>query len=391
LRERTFWNAGAIHVNVKTKSGDTYDVDGPNGKVLTKGLIDRMTVPGAATAAGSGANLFYTYLLQKNQEFGTGLTNADVSQMATRIRGGAGIGLLKTTMTDLGIESLGTPSGIKGVAKPNMSTGGLSIGYYLDDEHTWAVETYVLAAPLSTSVSATGKPRYRVTTDADGNDVEVLQPFGLEGQQILTSKLLPPTILFGRYWGDANAKFRPYTGAVAMYAIFYDTKAEQSLNNYVGGTNPGDTSVSLKNAFGAGPMLGFRYALNDSWRVNVSVGHVKLKTEATLTTRNSRFTKNTPAVLDYGNEAAGVTNASGGLVNIPGVINTGEGSFSAPSAGGTQLSEAQAALMSKVGGLTSLVTQVAQGLTGNTSATYVRKAETTLSNTIYMLSIGRDF
>lgn len=381
LRERTFWNAGAIHVNVKTKSGDTYDVDGPNGKVINKSMLPQFIGSGSANTVGTPANRLYNELVKIVALDKISASDTDLRNLATALAGNNnGLSLLKGDMDALGLDSLGTPAGIKGVAQPKMSTGGLSLGYYLDDEHKWAVETYVLAAPLTTAVSATGKARYRIVEDADGQQVEVLSPFGLEGQKILTSKLLPPTVMFGRYWGDSNAKFRPYTGALAMYAIFYDTKAEQALNGYVGGGNPGDTTVSIKNAFGAGPMLGFRYALNDSWRINFSLGSVKLKTTATLTTRNSRFTKDTPAVQDFGNDEAGLLN------NITGTILVGEG---VAAIKGTSASRQK--LFADLGGVTGIVTRVSQVVSGNNTGTYVRKTDTVLNNTIYMLSVGRDF
>ena len=85
------------------------------------------------------------------------------------------------------------------------------------------------------------------------------------------------------------------TGAMAMYAVFFDTKATPVLNDYVGGSNPGDTTVSIKNAFGAGPVLGFKMNLNDTWHLSLNVGHVKLKTTATIIRMAVRTPGITPA------------------------------------------------------------------------------------------------
>ncbi|WP_245503628.1 OmpW/AlkL family protein [Aquabacterium lacunae] len=382
LRDRTFWNAGAIHVNVQTKSGETYDVDGPNGKVLPLSLLQTMVGGATVDTPGSPSNRLFNDILRMMAQDGITGSETDAKDIARNMaRFANALPRLSATMSNLGLDALGTPPGIRGQASRSMSTGGISLGYYLDDDHQWAVETYVLAAPLTTSVTATGRPRYRVVLDGDGQEVEVLSPFGLEGQQILSSKLLPPTVMFGRYWGSASSRFRPYTGALAMYAIFYDTKATPALNAYVGGSNPGDTSVSIKNAFGAGPMLGFRYALNDSWRVNFSIGSVKLKTQATLVTRNSRFDKNTPAILDLGNDQAGLVD------NVTGVILAGEGLLAVRGADGSSRSR----LYDALGGITAITTRAAQSFSGNSSGTYVRKTDTQLTNTIYMLSIGRDF
>jgi outer membrane protein len=373
LRERTFWNAGAIHVNVKTKSGDTYDVDGPNGKVVTIDDLRRVNQASDTTIRD--------YLVSRGVAANTANTIANSFKNP-----GQGLQLLINDMEALGLDALGTPTGIKGEAQKQMSTGGLSLGYYLDDEHTWAVETYVLAAPLSTSVVAKGPSRYAIdnSPDAVNPGVEELREFGLQGKKILSSKLLPPTVMFGKYWGDRTSKLRPYTGLLAMYAIFYDTKADESLNTYVGGANPGDTTVSLRNAFGIGPSIGFRYQFDDEWRVNFMFGSVKLRTEATLTTRNTRITGATPAVADYGNLAEGLAN------NITGTLSTAEGTYGVQGSlpGGAAINRQT---VTNLGGITAITTAAIQRAKGNQAGVYVRKAETVLTNSIFMLSVGRDF
>ena len=282
--DRLFMRAGAIFVNVKTESGDTKDVAGPNGSVATKAELTQLY-------QSADTNI-------RDSLIARGLTPQQAGSIATNLKNsGRGIPLIVADMTALGVDQLGTPPGIKGEASESMGTAGFSVGYHLSDEHTWVVEAYVLAAPISTSVTARGVSTVRINSDGL-EQFEYIKPFGLEGQKILSTRLLPPTIMFGRYWGEKNAKFRPYTGLAAMYAVFYGTKASEALNQYVGGSNPGDTTASIKNAFGFGPMLGFKYQFADSWHVSMNVGHVKLKTKATLTTRNSNFTKDTPAIQD---------------------------------------------------------------------------------------------
>jgi outer membrane protein len=169
---------------------------------------------------------------------------------------------------------------------------------------------------------------------------------------------------------------RPYTGVAAMYAIFYDTKATQTLNSYVGGSNPGDTTVSLKNTFGLGPMLGVKYSFDDTWHASFNVGSVKLKTVATLTTRNS-FIKTGDAIIQDLGELA-----------VP--IAAGESLYGGAPCGVN--SQSVCDVVRANGGLTTLVSKaISNERGGNSLGTFVRKTETELTNTIFMLSVGRTF
>jgi outer membrane protein len=387
LQERTFMRASVLAVKVKTKSGDTYDVTGP---VLTRADVVAITSPQNTTATNpapgaSSVTAIRDYLIQG----GTSATVAN--QVGKQVsKADLGIGQLVQSMDAQGVTQLGTPAGIKGEAKKNMATAGFSLGYYLDDGFRWAVETFVLAAPLSTSVIAHGNSTWR----SDGEGGYALQPFGLEGQKIISSKLLPPTVMIGRYWGAPGARFQPYTGLMAMYAIFYDTKASEALNSYVGGSNPGSTTVSLKNTFGAGPMIGFKYEMNDTWHVGLSVGSVRLKTVATLTTRNTMFTKSAGAIQDFG-YAASIDPESQAVASISDTIKTGEDLFATPAQTGQTTSGVTVAMSNAVtanGGLTSLVSKAVAFSRGQTDlGTFVRKNETTLNSTILMMSVGYKF
>ncbi|RRS04569.1 hypothetical protein EIP75_09060 [Aquabacterium soli] len=321
LRERTFMRAGVIYVDVKTKSGDAYDVTGP--------VIRRGDVVAAAD-------------------------NAEFEEVRDhQILAG---NTLDSQMTIAGLNGLGAPAGVKNKAG-NASTVALSIGHYLTDDFTWMIEAYVLAVPpkvkiYGDGINGTGKPNY------------------INGKHILDTRLLPPVVALGRYWGDKNAKFRPYTGVMAMYAIFFDTKATSTLNDYLGGVSPNDTSVSLKNAFGIGPSLGFKYQFNEDWHVSLNIGSVKLKTEGTLTTRNTTFTSSSPALGDYPQP-------------ILTAINFTRNRFDNSPDYGPYYAE-------QGGAVTLFMRHVAQDRGGNLG-TYVRKQEATLTNTLMMFSVGRTF
>jgi outer membrane protein len=378
LQDRMFMRASVLAVKVKTKSGNTYDVTGP---VLTRADVAAIQAPTtiSATTPSTQATAIRDLLIQQ------GYTAANAVSVARKVSDkNLGLGLLLESMDVQGVAELGTPPGIKGEAKKNMATAGFSLGYYLDDGFRWAVETFVLAAPLSTSVTAHGNSTWRTNNEIG----DYLLPFGLEGQQIISSKILPPTLMIGRYWGAPGARFQPYTGLMAMYAIFYDTRASEALNSYVGGSTPGSTTVSLKNTFGAGPMVGFKYEMNDAWHVGLSVGSVRLKTVATLTTRNTLFTKSSGAIQDFGFPANSDL-ASFGLVNsVSGTIQTGETTFESPGA----VTPRVAQIVTANGGLTSLVSKAVAFSRGQSDlGTYVRKNETTLDSTILMMSVGYKF
>jgi outer membrane protein len=377
LRTRTFMDVGYIAVHTKTRSGDTVDVTGP---VIYRSDIEALIADPSLLARVI-----------------TGTTNP--ASTATRlVQPSTGIGQLVTTMNngpdgvssattgnpadDLDrIDALGTPAGIRGEARKNTSTVGFGVGHFLGDDHTWAVEGYVLAAPVSTSVVVQGPTIYRNDENDSGL---VATPFALNGQTIITTRLLPPLLKFGRYWGDAGARFRPYTGLMGMYAIFYDTKASEALNTYVGGSNPGDTTVSIRNAFGLGPVLGMRVQLSDDWHVAFSVANVKLKTTATLTTRNTLFTKESGAVYGYGYTSlpTAPAPASGGYpLQVSDVISTAE----------TQTFINNRVVQSN-GGVVAIVSRAVALMRGqNSLGTYVRQTPTTLDNTLMMFHLGARF
>jgi len=374
VKDRVFVRAGAIHVKVKTKSGETYDVTGP---VITKDELTRL----AATDA------FYI----RDALIERGIDAPIAGTINTGLRNpSAGIPLVTSAMTAQGIDALGTPSGITAVAQERVGTAGISLGAYLSDDYTWVVEAYVLAAPVKTSVTAQGPSRVRVDNTAD-EPAQYARPFGLQGQKILSTKMLPPIVMFGRYWGDKDAKFRLYTGVAAMYAMFYDTKATEALNRYVGGSNPGDTTVSLKNTFGFGPMLGVKYQFSDAWHLSMNVGNVKLRTQGTLTTRNTFLTKDSGAWQDFGlsgfqYDGDGNLLPPEDVLTISDAIQTGQGALA--ESGPQVRQDAYAA----AGGVVGVVSAGVAKLRGQANlGTYVRKADTELNATMFMLSVGRSF
>lgn len=337
LRERTFMRLGVVSVNVKTTSGDAYDVTGP---VIKKGDV-----------------------LQTLRNYPVLLAPVPAAERTYRNQLRSGITLsgnaLDRRLTELGWDGLGSPVGVKARAEDDLYTPVISIGHYLSDDFTWMVEAYVLASPLKSRIY--------------GDGVNAMnQPNGVAGKHILNTKILPPVLQVGRYWGDKSAKFRPYTGVMGMYAIFFDSEATSALNEYMGGSSPGDTTVSVKNAFGIGPAVGFKFQIDDRWHASFNVGSVKLKTQATLTTRNTVIRSGSAVLNDY-------------PVQIQQAIFVAENAVA--STYPRQFGPSQG------GAVTALMRLVSQdrGLANDSLGTYVRKQNTTLDSTILMFSVGRTF
>ncbi|TAL21054.1 MAG: hypothetical protein EPO01_12210 [Aquabacterium sp.] len=194
-----------------------------------------------------------------------------------------------------GLEGLGIPRGITIEAK-SAGTPAVSLGYFLDEDQQWAVEGFVLAVPLKNEVyghqtvnvfnTSTGKWSTRAGT--------------LDGKKIMTTQVLPPLVMLTRYFGSKDATWRPSVGVGAAYAIFFDSKVPQLVSTYSGGK----TTVSLKNSFGVGAFAGLQYRLDDRWHINATLGYLKLKTTGTITTNETRFTKNSAVLQDLGGYTA---------------------------------------------------------------------------------------
>lgn len=335
VRDRMFFRLSYIHVNTKSTSGDTYDVSGP---VATKADLLRVNA-NRATSMFSGSSTSTTtppYNAALSALVGALDTEADYSG-CERLRGG-----------------LGTPCGVKGRSQAVLGTPALSVGYFLDAEYKWALEAFVLAAPMNASVYVEG-------------------PVSMNGKKALETKLLPPTALLGYYFGKKEAKLRPYVGVGASYAIFFDSRASDDLNQYVGGK----TSISIDNAFGIGPFAGLKAQVNEDWHLNFSVGKLRFKTEATLTTRDTVITANSAVLNDYG-------------PNIQPAIDIGKNTTVYTRATGPTIYGTN----TPVSLTTAVMCDLAYLKYGNKTCnqgTFVRKQSMDLDNTLIMLSVGRSF
>ena len=282
------------------------------------------------------------------------------------------------TVDGYGFESgagyLTTPQGIRAKSGNPSETLALSVGYFLNDDQNWAVEALVLGAPLRATVYGAG-------TNDRGD------PNQLVGQSIINTKMLPPMAKFGYYFGNKNWVVRPYVGIAAMYAIFFDTKTTSYFDEYQGGK----TSISLKNAFGVGPFIGLQSDVAKSgWQVGVSIGKIKIKTEATLVTRGTMFKTGDLALTDYKQTTADAIDQAESLLTTANNNATNANNARATPFASTTYNIAPGGMTTELMKDLAAYKQVAQGGDG-TLGTFVRKQRSTLDNTIFMLSVGKSF
>lgn len=323
LRERMFMRLDYIRANVKTTSSEVRDVSGP---VVAKDDFSRY-LGSVSTAPFLTSNQRLSYRTTIQTLFNNGIDN-DVAEGYPCEAAG-----------------LGTPCGTRARSQAMIGTPAVSIGYYLDDNHAWAIEAFLLAKPIDVAIQGDG-------------------PNQLNGKDIIKLKLLPPVAKFGHYFGSRGDTLRPYVGLLASYAIFYDVKATSTLNNYVGGVSANDTAIGLKNSFGWGWMLGARADISEDWHLAFNIGKIRYKTDATIVTKNTVIRGDSAVLQDYG----------------PEVQNAIEGGNSVVVHG--------------VGGTTQIMCDLARAKYGNTSCnhgSFTRKATNVLDNTLFVLSVGRSF
>lgn len=358
LRDRVFMRLNYIHANVKTTSGDAYDVTGP--------VVGRNDI-GTYLGNGSGyQSMFYRGSSSSgpNRISNNIYTNAQ-NALVLGLDGDLAQGECEVTSR----VGLGTPCGIRARSAATTGTPAISVGYYLDEAQSWVAEAFVLAAPLKAEVYGQGNNQ-------------------LNGKNIINVKILPPTAVLGRYFGDKNARIRPFVGFGGSYAIFFDVKGTKALDDYQGGK----TSVSLKNAIGFGPFFGVKAQLDDEWHISVNIGKLSYKTEATIITNDTKITDQSQVILDYGPQTSYINTTTINNTIVPSPTSSIK-LWVAPAQGSTP-QVAGLPLASEVKPLTALLCDLARAKYGNNECnqgTFVRKQKTKLDNTLFMFSVGRRF
>lgn len=337
VRDRLFMRLGYTQTFTKTKSEDARDI---TGLVVTRAELAQAFADGQAITVAC------------NDDFEQ---SADCKQFGHDPIGGGlygtfGPAVLYPALDAAGLGAgLGSPPGVKTKAQKSAGTPTISVGYWLDDDYKWAVEAFVLAAPLSIKIYGDG-------VRDDGSAMEI------SGKHLATTKLLPPLVVGSYNFGKRTDSIRPYVGVGAMYAIFFDARTTDYFEQYLGGK----TTVTTKNTFGFGPFAGIQSAVNDNWSVNLSVGQLALKTTSTLVTTGTQIRSGSGALLDY-------------PANVSKAISDGEQIWVdyRPDVGRTFT--------------TNLMDLVKRRRGTADLGTFVREQKMKITNTIVTLSVGRSF
>lgn len=258
---------------------------------------------------------------------------------------------------DPAAHGLGTPMGAM-VDAGQAGGPTVSLGVYLDEAQTWALEAYVAGLPFEVSVRGRG----RIGSSQAGS---------VDLGEVMTVKQLGP-IVFGKHvFGRKGDRFRPSLGLGGAYIVFFDGKVLPSANQYVGGKS----SVSLKNAWGPGVFMGGEYRLDERWSLTASLGRLWLRTEGTLVTQTD------PAVL--GRSLAVEQSAS----DIGKMAQTAVQFTNGTLTGGSN------ALNGPTNQLPAVLRELARARTGdpNNLGTYVRKIQTTLNPWLFTVGVGYAF
>jgi outer membrane protein W len=181
----------------------------------------------------------------------------------------------------LGVPDVGLPKGVRADVG-NSSSGYMSFGRFLTPD--WALEAIALAAPFKHEIYGKGT-------------IERLGP-------VATVKQLPPTLVLHRYFRDASATVRPSLGLGVNYTRFFSARATPALEAYTGGP----TDIKLSSSTGPAAFAGAMWQVDKRLHVNFLVGYVKVKTTATLTTRNTQLTAASPVLQDSPAPVPGLAN-----------------------------------------------------------------------------------
>jgi outer membrane protein len=107
------------------------------------------------------------------------------------------------------------------------------------------------------------------------------------------AKAWSPALLFQYYFGESNARIRPYVGVGGAYVWFSDIKLTSGTASgsflhspVTGSALEGPTSVTLSKSFAPLANAGIAYNLDDRWSVNLSLTYALLSSRATLTTQS---------------------------------------------------------------------------------------------------------
>jgi outer membrane protein len=172
------------------------------------------------------------------------------------------------TVNALGQSTVQTGSG---ASVSNGDTFGLTATYFVTDH---IAASTVMGIPPTWHLNGSG------TLSAIG--------------ELGTARAWSPAIMMSYYFGEPNARFRPYLSAGATYTWFSDVKTSAAVSTgqilyspMVGTALEGPTSVSLSKSLAPVIGAGLTYNINDRWSINASLAYTWISTRAVLTTQSA--------------------------------------------------------------------------------------------------------
>lgn len=273
--KRYFVRLGSAYIVSKDKAGNAQDINGP---------IIPARIKGQTLSQWYAANLNGGLNFNKNIGPPPPLKGGNFK---TLVIDPLSLTIDSTPSTKgYGIGSAALTEGVSQKVKNDGKTAFLSLGMYLDEEHKWSAETFLLGLPIRfTAVGRGAIGPGNPYTYSDGSPVTA--PDGVTPVQhidlgnIASFKLLPVSAIFTHYFGGSKDVLRPTAGLMFSYNVFMDAKASSTLEDFLGGP----TKIKLKNAPGITPMLGLDYRVDDQWTLNLRVGYQFSKTTATVSTK----------------------------------------------------------------------------------------------------------
>ena len=153
-----------------------------------------------------------------------------------------------------------------GASVGTASTLGLSATYFFTSH--WAAEG-VFGIPPRFDLAGTG----------------TLATLGKLG----SARQWSPTLLGKYYFGEAEARWRPYLGAGLTYVRYSSIRLTPSLQGALNsriGLPPGASTTSAKLDSSVAPVInaGIAWQIDRHWGMTFSVSYIRLKTTAKLTT-----------------------------------------------------------------------------------------------------------
>ena len=87
------------------------------------------------------------------------------------------------------------------------------------------------------------------------------------GDNILSAKILAPTLLFNYHFGTSGDTWRPYVGLGVNYTRFTDIKSKLA------------SSLQMSDSFGLAGQFGIDYSFDKNWGAFFSIGASKVKSD----------------------------------------------------------------------------------------------------------------